>query len=231
MPDFDTFWQAGSTPSPVREHQVYLAGFRKNPNKNPLSTESGKIVLGSDKLETLGYDDCPAHPAWLAPEEWQGDLPPAHPGYFQLLTPQPNGRLHSQLETAETSVQDKSEGRERVTLHPDDAAKIGVTEGALVRLTNNRGACLAVARLSVDIRRGVAALPTGSWLVRTESEKMLELSGNPNVVTWDVGSSAFGQGCAAQTCLVKIAPEPNDYPDPQELYLEKTKFLSGLESS
>lgn len=227
MPDFDTFWKQGSASVPVKQHQVYLAGFRDDPQAHPLATESGRIVLGSSTLAALGYDDCPAHPAWLSPEEWQGDMPPDATGLFQLVSPQPRGRLHSQLESEPTSVQDKLNGREQVTLHPDDAAPLGIAAGSLVRIGNDRGACLAAVRLSRDIRRGVASLPTGAWLLRSGNDPALEVSGNPNVVTRDVRSSHFGQGCAAQTCVVRITPEPDAYPDPQDGYLRHIRTLAG----
>ena len=227
MPDFDRFWELGSVPVPVLEHQVYLAGFRDDPDAHPLDTESGRIVLGSDTLAALGYDDCPAHPTWLHPEEWRGEQPPRDSGLFQLISPQPRGRLHSQLESEPASTRDKRNGREQVAMHPDDAAPLGIAAGSLVRIGNDRGACLAAVRLTRDIRPGVASLPTGAWLMRAGNDPTLEVSGNPNVVTRDIGSSRFGQGCAAHTCVVRITPEPDAHPDPQERYLAHTRTLAG----
>ncbi|MDF2234179.1 molybdopterin-dependent oxidoreductase [Albimonas sp. CAU 1670] len=199
---FDEFWARGWTENPAREDHAYLAGFRADPEAAPLRTESGRIVLGSRKLAALGHDDCPAHPAWLEPEEWLGA--PEAEGRFHLLTQQPQGRLHSQLDTGAASVEaNKAGGREVATLHPQDAAGLGVTEGDLIRLFNARGACLATARLSDTLRPGVAVLPTGAWWT-PEGEGGLDLAGNPNVLTRDVPASAFSGGCAAYTCLVSI---------------------------
>jgi len=225
MPDFDTFWKEGSAPVPVKEHHVYLARFREDPDAHPLPTESGKIILCSSKLAALGYDDCPAHPTWLHPEEWGGDQPSGAKGQFQLISPQPRGRLHSQLESEPASTKDKQNGREQVVMHPDDAAALGIHTGSLVRISNERGACLAAARLTTNIRRGVASLPTGSWLLSSGNQPTLELSGNPNVVTRDIRSSQFGQGCAAHTCMVEIAPEQDTYPNPQTEYLRHHRTL------
>ena len=96
-----------------------------------------------------------------------------------------------------------------------------------MRIGNDRGACLAAVRLTRDIRPGVASLPTGAWLMRAGNDPTLEVSGNPNVVTRDIGSSRFGQGCAAHTCVVRITPEPDAHPDPQERYLTHTRTLAG----
>ena len=93
-----------------------------------------------------------------------------------------------------------------ITLHPEDAAARGVTEGDLVRVFNDRGACLAAARLSDRIRRGVVRLSTGAWFDPADSgaNRPLEKHGNPNALTLDIGASKLSQGCIAQTCLVEI---------------------------
>ena len=71
---------------------------------------------------------------------------------------------------------------------------------------NDRGACLAAARLSDRIRRGVVRLSTGAWFDPADSgsNQPLEKHGNPNALTLDIGASKLSQGCIAQTCLVEI---------------------------
>jgi biotin/methionine sulfoxide reductase len=50
-------------------------------------------------------------------------------------------------------------------------------------------------------------LPTGSWYTPLDdSDDALELAGNPNVLTMDKGTSRFGQGCSAHTCVVHVEP-------------------------
>ena len=95
------------------------------------------------------------------------------------------------------------DGREWVSIHPDNAGRLGIADGDLVRLFNGRGACLARARYTTGLHPQVLVLPTGAWLAQKE-ESGLDIAGNPNVLTLDIGSSAFGQGCAAHTCLVSI---------------------------
>jgi biotin/methionine sulfoxide reductase len=214
MPDFDSFWDTGHALCPVQRAHVHLAGFRADPERAPLATESGRIVLGSATLARLGHADCPAHPAWLEPAEWLGG---AAADELHLISHQPAGRLHSQLETGPASLAEKRGGREQVRLHPEDAAARGIRDGTPVRLWNARGACLASARLSADVARGVAVLPTGAWFTPVGNSG-LDISGNPNVLTLDIGSSAFGQGCAAHTCLVRIEPFEGEARDPAETY-------------
>ena len=227
MPDFDTFWARGHAPVPVQRNHVYLAGFREDPAAHALDTESGLIVLGSKTLAQLGHDDCPPHPAWMPPAEWLGG---AQKGELHLISHQPQGRLHSQLETGAASMAGKRHGREQLRLHPSDAAARGIADGVTVRLWNARGACLATAAISPDTAPGVAVLPTGAWF--TPAGDGPEISGNPNVLTLDIGTSAFGQGCSAHTCLIRVAPHAGDNRDPMQTYQSQlAEMLSDPETT
>jgi biotin/methionine sulfoxide reductase len=100
----------------------------------------------------------------------------------------------------------KVAGREAVRLHPEDAAARGIGEGDVVRLYNERGACLAGARLDAGLRRGVVVLPTGAQYDPEAPGQpgSLEKHGNPNVLTRDVGTSSLAQGPSAHSCLVEV---------------------------
>jgi biotin/methionine sulfoxide reductase len=91
-------------------------------------------------------------------------------------------------------------------MHPHDAAARGLTNGDIIRLFNERGACLAALRLTTDIRPGVVQLPTGAWYDPDdpEEENPLCVHGNPNVLTRDVGTSALAQGCTGQLTAVEV---------------------------
>jgi biotin/methionine sulfoxide reductase len=97
-------------------------------------------------------------------------------------------------------------GREPMLLHPQDAAARGIENGDVVRVFNDRGACLAGAVLSDRIRQGVVQLATGAWYDPLEPGRIgtLEVHGNPNVLTRDVGSSKLAQGPTAHTTLVEV---------------------------
>jgi biotin/methionine sulfoxide reductase len=153
----------------------------------------------------MNYADCPPHPAWMEPAEWLGgDLARQFP--LHLLTSQPRHRLHSQLDPGPVSRAAKVAGREALSLNPADAARRGIADGDLVRVWNGRGECLAGARLTADLRPGVAVLPTGAWFDPAEPGRSgsLERHGNPNVLTRDKGTSSLGQGPSALTVLVEV---------------------------
>lgn len=225
MPDFDAFWAQGYARCPTEAEHTYLSEFRERPEDNALETESGRIVLGSQTLDALGYDDCPAHPAWIEPVEWLGAADAAE--QFHLISHQPEGRLHSQLETSPASMATKRGGREQARLHPQDAAELGIADGQTIRLWNERGACLATARLTEDVRRRVVVLPTGAWFTPTGNSG-LDIAGNPNVLTVDIGTSRFGQGCSAHTCLVRVEPYEGEAGDAIEHYREQMERLVAV---
>lgn len=206
LPPYREFWDAGIAEAKGESRDpVMFAAYRADPEKNKLKTPSGKFEIFSDTIASFGYDDCPGHATWLEPIEWLGaktaELYPLH-----MLSDQPADKLHSQLDHSPHARATKIKGRQPVTLHPDDATARGIADGDLVRVFNDRGACLAAARLSDRIRRGVVRLSTGAWFDPADagSNRPLEKHGNPNALTLDIGASKLSQGCIAQTCLVEI---------------------------
>ena len=208
VPDFDTFWSAGALKVPVAEKPVVmLEAFRADPLANPLKTPSGRIEIFSEKVASFGYDDCPGYPAWFEPAEWLGSTKSAlHP--LHMISDQPERKLHSQLDFSSYSRGRKVAGREPVLMNPEDAAARGIKSGDVVRIFNDRGACLAGAVVTDEMRQGVIKLSTGAWWDpdRPGAPDALDRHGNPNALTRDAGASRLSQGCAAQTCLVEMEP-------------------------
>ena len=50
-----------------------------------------------------------------------------------------------------------------VTVHPQDALERGITDGKYVRVFNDRGQFVALARITDEIARGVVMAPMGAW--------------------------------------------------------------------
>uniref|UniRef100_UPI003F499CEA molybdopterin guanine dinucleotide-containing S/N-oxide reductase n=1 Tax=Cupriavidus necator TaxID=106590 RepID=UPI003F499CEA len=201
-PDFDSFWAQGELTLPQQaDDGGILRAFRDDPDGHPLPTPSGKIQISSAKIGGFGYADCPQHPTWLPPSDGPSA---AHP--LTLISNQPATRLHSQLDFGAHSVSSKRDGREVCCLNPADAAARGIADGDLVRLYNERGACLASATLSADVMPGIVQLPTGAWFdPATDSQgRQLCAHGNPNVLTRDKGTSALAQGCTGQLTAVEV---------------------------
>ncbi|MEL6998045.1 MAG: molybdopterin-dependent oxidoreductase [Pseudomonadota bacterium] len=203
--------QETHTLPPNPREPILIEAFVQDPDGHPLTTRSGKIEIFSEAIAGFGYDDCPGHPVWLNPVEWLGK---AEPDQFHLISNQPRTRLHSQFDPGRVSQGSKIAGREPLTLHPEDAARFEITDGDVVRVFNDRGACLAGVRICESVRRGVVQLSTGAWYDPAEpgSDGTLCKHGNPNVLTRDAGTSRLGQGNSAHTTLVRL--ERVDNPPP-----------------
>ncbi len=200
-PDFDAFWRRGELTLPsAPDDGGFLRAFRNDPVKNRLTTPSGRIEIHSETIASFGYDDCPSHPAWL-PSTEPADA--RHP--LTLIANQPVTRLHSQLDFGAYSQSRKIAGREAVRLHPADAAQRGIADRDIVRLFNERGACLAAAAISHDVMQGVVQLSTGAWYdpQAGAAADPLCVHGNPNVLTRDIGTSRLAQGCCGQVTVVE----------------------------
>jgi biotin/methionine sulfoxide reductase len=178
-----------------------VRAFRRDPVRAPLPSPSGKIEIASARIASFGYADCPGHPAWLPPVESPTSRFP-----LQLIANQPATRLHSQLDFGATSLKSKIKGREPVRMNPLDAAARGIRDGDIVRLYNERGACLAAAVLSEALRPGVVQLSTGAWYDPEDpaADNPMCVHGNPNVLTRDAGTSKLAQGCTGQLTVVQI---------------------------
>jgi biotin/methionine sulfoxide reductase len=204
-PDFEQFWETGELLLPTLPWDGGIVrAFRRDPAAAPLPTPSGKIEIASATIASFGYP-CPGHPAWLPPSEGLGS-PMAARFPLQLIANQPATRLHSQLDFGAISLAAKIKGREPVRIHPQDAAARGIGDGDIVRLYNDRGACLAAAVLSDALRSGVVQLSTGAWYDPEDAaaEKPLCVHGNPNVLTRDAGTSRLAQGCSGQLAPVEV---------------------------
>ncbi len=211
LPEFEAFWRAGWCELPESPHPfVLFEAFRQDPQAHPLRTPSGRIELYSATVAGFGYADCPGHPAWLPPQEWLG-APAAKRYPLHLVTSQPADRLHAQMDPGPVSRANKVAGREAIRLHPRDAQVRGITAGDVVRVFNERGACLAGASIDDGLIEGVAAMATGAWY--DPDPDGLDRHGNPNVLSRDAGTSRLAQGPSALSALVEVERLPDPAPE------------------
>ncbi len=190
---------------PVAAISDMLADFRADPKTHRLGTPSGLIEIFSENIDGFGYDDCAGHPTWFEPSEWLGGSRAAdYP--LHLLANQPATRLHSQLDIGAVSQDSKVQGREPIRIHPVDAEARGLVDGDVVRVFNDRGACLAGVVVDDRLRRDVVQLSTGAWFDPadpTDPDAMC-VHGNPNVLTDDGGTSSLARGCTGAHVLVQV---------------------------
>jgi biotin/methionine sulfoxide reductase len=178
-----------------------------------MTTPSGKIEIFSATIDGFGYDDCPGHPVWLEPAERLGtSKAETHP--LHLVSNQPKARLHSQLDMGSISRKTKIRNREPMQINPKDATARGLQDGDVVRIYNDRGACLAGVEVTDDVMPSTIKLSTGAWYdpVTPGEIGSLDKHGNPNVLTLDKGTSSLTQGPSSHTTLVEVERYDGDLP-------------------
>lgn len=219
IPDWQQFcdkgWHRFKVP---QEPRVMLSDYVQDPVNNSLATPSGKIEIFSQTVSGYNHEDCPGHPVWQEPYEWLGN---ASPQELHLISNQPANKLHSQLDQGSVSRNAKIHDREVVLLNPEDAVTNGISDQDPIRLYNKRGACLAIAVLSDNIRQGVVQISTGAWWDPDESGMCKH--GNPNSLTADIGTSSLAQGPTAHTCLVRIEKYLGELPTVQAFVAPRIK--------
>lgn len=184
------------------ETRIQFSDFVADPDRNALQTVSGKIELASSAIADMQHDGLAGHPQWNSPGETPGN---GLSGALYLISPQPDTRLHGQLDNGSVSRAAKVAGREPCHIHPETAAARGISTGDIVCLENSRGACLAGAVLTDTIRRDTVALATGAFLdLRWIDGRRVDINGNPNVLTRDEGCSDLSHGTMAHSAVVNL---------------------------
>lgn len=215
LPDFATFKEVGwHSLEKIARPLVFLQDFRNKPQERPLPTPSGKIEIFSNTIHGYGYDDCRGHPKWYEPVEWLGNKTTEFP--LHLISNQPEGKLHSQLDHGSHSRTLKKNGKEPLMINQENAKERGIKSGDTLRVFNKRGSCLATALVSDKILKDVVQMSTGAWYDPDHPGEIgsMCLHGNPNVLTLDKGTSSLGQGPSAHTCLVEVEKYNGEISDP-----------------
>ncbi len=203
LPDFETFKEIGWLELPNAARSMdFLQDFIAAPKEHPLNTPSGRIEMASSTIGVMGLDDLSETPEWREPFEW---LEGKTCDMLHLISPQPETRLHAQNDAGAETKATKIKGREPCRLHPATAALYDLEAGDIAELYNARGSCLTAVTLDKEMRHDCVVLPTGAWLdVIDIDDRIVDVHGNPNVLTKDKGLSQLSQGNSAHTTLVRI---------------------------
>jgi len=159
-------------------------------NGQPFATPSGKLEFYSEQLAKQGISPVPdwnEDPVELAEaKKWPLRLLTA-PGYFQAHT----------AFSGVGFLRDR-EGKPFCVLHPDDAKKRGLSDGAAVRLFNGRGEIGLALKVSDEIQPGVVLVPGQ----RPTGEA---LSGTINMLCSDRYTD-MGEGATYQSTWLDVGP-------------------------
>ncbi|NMG44781.1 molybdopterin-dependent oxidoreductase [Aromatoleum toluvorans] len=162
--------------------------------KGDFPTPSGKCEFYSESLAQRGFDPLPC---WVPPHESPVSNPALAARYpLAMISPPARNFLNSSF--ANLPRFREQEGGPKLELHPDDAARRGITAGERLRIFNDRGAFHAQAVVTERVRPGVVVCPSVWW------RKLSGDGENANAVT-SPALTDIGGGPTFYDCLVEVA--------------------------
>ncbi|MCE4543712.1 MULTISPECIES: molybdopterin-dependent oxidoreductase [unclassified Caballeronia] len=156
-------------------------------------TPSGKCEFYSERLAREGLDPLPDY---LPPYESVDGSPELAARYpLAMISPPARNFLNSSFVNIESLR--AAEREPHLDIHPDDAEARGISDGAFVRIFNDRGSMQARARLTPRAREGVVVGLSIWW-------KKLSPDGcNANQVT-SQALTDLGRSATFYDCLVEV---------------------------
>ena len=222
LPTLEEFieYNLGAWTRPATEPAIAFEDFRRDPEKYPLQTPSGKIEIFSKQLFDLGRpDEIPAIPKyieeWESPFEKQTAETPSEQSEFikSPRSPRLSGEkefpfqaighhtLHRVHSTHDNNDWLEEAFPQRVFINPVDAAARGIIDGDKVKVFNQRGALILPCRVTPRIMPGVVDIPQGAWYA--PDEHGVDRGGCINVLTshhW----TPFAYASTQQTIMVQV---------------------------
>ena len=148
-------------------------------------TPSGKCEFYSARMKEMGLDPLPAYtPPYESAETSSPELAKKYP--ITLISSPAHQFLNSSF--VNVGPLQRAAREPEVALHPRDAERRGIADGARVVVENDRGHFSATARHREGIREGVAWAP-GVWWAKlsadgvnvntTTSQRLTDMGGGP----------------------------------------------------
>jgi len=126
------------------------------------------------KPDPYGLGPIPAIPTWIPQIEPDVRYP------LKLCTPKSRARTHSIHDNQPKLAR---LDRDDVWLNPEDARTRGISDGERVRVYNDRGSTVLLARVTVRMARGAVSIKEGAWF--TPDAAGTDINGCANVLTAD----------------------------------------------
>lgn len=187
---------------------IPLENFRKNPDKHPLKTRSGKLEIHSRELAEFvndcGWSSIQPTAEYITPVEgyeasfkdWETKTKGDYPLQFYSI---------HYLRRAGTTYNNVSWLREAwpqdFFMNTVDAEERGINHGDTIISQSRHGAVIRRAHVTNRIRPGVTCLGGGAW-TEMDEELGVDKAGNANILTGDITT---GQGTSGwNSCLVEV---------------------------
>ena len=199
LPEYAAFKEAGVYRYQNNPDVIAFRKQRRDPEKYPFPTPSGKVEIFSEKVYRTEYRDfMPAIPRYVEPPEGPNDpLTEKYP--LQLIGWHTKRRCHS--------IHDNNPGMHKLDpqclwMHPDDAAKRNLADGQEVLVWNDRGRMRIPVKLTDRVMAGVVALSQGAWY--DPDPDGTDRGGCINVLT-SLRPTPYARGNGQHTNLVEVA--------------------------
>jgi len=199
LPTLDEFIDSnlGAWTRPATSPAIAFEDFRRDPEKFPLKTPSGRIEIFSKQLFDLDKPaEIPAVPKYI--QEWESPFDvQAYP--LQAIGHHTLHRVHS---THDNNDWLGEAFPQRVFINPVDAIARGLCDGDEVRVFNARGELALPCRITPRIMPGVIDVPQGAWY-KPDADGV-DQGGCINILT-SARWTPFAFGSSQHTIMVEVA--------------------------
>ena len=220
LPTLDEFLNnnLGAWSNPITNPSIAFEDFRRDPEKHPLNTPSGKVEIFSKQLYDLNDPSkIPPIPKyiqeWESPFETIQDVVPVMEGRNESIVDKPSNQRryplqaighHTLARVHSTHANNnilKDAFPQHIFINPIDASNRSIHNGDLVRVWNDRGELVISARVTPLILPGVVDIPQGAWW--NPGETGTDLGGCINVLTSERWTP-YAFGTAQHTIMVQV---------------------------
>ncbi len=194
--DYEEFKRKGIYRLELDEPHVAFRKQIEDLENNPFPTPSGKIEIYSRTLADLRDSKVPPIAKYI--QTWESRSDPLTEKYpLQMISTHFKRRTNGQFEKVPWLMELEPQA---MLINRVDAEVRRIKDGDKVRVFNDRGEIVILAKVTERIMPGVVDVPQGAWY--DPDERGVDRGGNPNVLLKDEISP--GGAFPYNTCLVEV---------------------------